>query len=267
MPAREQSDPPLSRPLIIAHRGASATHPENTLGAFEAAAAAGADLVEFDARLTADGVPVVLHDGDLGRTTDRTGLVHELTLEEVRAADASGERGTREGVPTLQEVLELLAPTGVGVDVEIKNLPGEPAFDSQRESILRATLDVLDRVAFPGPVLITSFNPSTVRRSRELAPHRPTGVLTFASGDLDAAMRVAEQAGHRWLLPHAVSLRHAGEAAVPEAHALGLLVGAWTVDDPEAIRSLLGWGVDAVATNDPATGVAVRDAMAGLDQA
>lgn len=259
MPSASDPDPTVSpgRPLVIAHRGSSATHPENTLASFRAAAERGADLVELDARVTADGVPLVLHDPDLARTTDRTGAVHELTLDQVRAARTEGG----EAVPTLAEVLEALAPTGVGVDVEIKNLPGEPSYDTPRESVLIATVELLAETAFPNPVLVSSFNPATVRRCRDLAPDLPTGLLTFASLDLDAAVRVAQEAGHRWILPHAIPLVEAGEGFVEEAHGRGLLVGTWTVDEPAAIAACFARGVDAVATNDPAMAVEVRDRL------
>ncbi|HEV2907291.1 MAG TPA: glycerophosphodiester phosphodiesterase family protein, partial [Actinomycetota bacterium] len=83
----------------MAHRGASVDAPENTLAAFEAAAAAGADLIEMDVRLTADDVAVVLHDADVGATTDGVGPVHTLTLREVKRLDASGGRGPAQEIP------------------------------------------------------------------------------------------------------------------------------------------------------------------------
>lgn len=251
---------PDGRPLVIAHRGDSVRHPENTLAAFAAAAEAGADLVELDVRLTADGVPVVLHDPDLSRTTDLSGPVHALTLAEVKQADASGGRGPRREVPTLAEVLALLEPTGTGVDAEIKNLPGEEAYDTPREACLEAALATLAEAAFPNPALITSFNPATVRRCREVAPEIATGLLTLAV-DLDAALLAAAEAGHAFLLPHAVPLMEAGEELVGQAHERGVAVGVWTVDDEAAMELFLSRGVDALATNDPALGVATRDRM------
>lgn len=249
------------RPLVIAHRGDSLRHPENTLASFAAAADAGADLVELDVRLTSDGVAVVLHDPDLSRTTDLAGPVHALTLGEVKRADASRGRGPRQEVPTLAEVLALLAPTGTGVDVEVKNLPGEEAYDTPREACLEATLETLAGAGFTNAVLVTSFNPATVRRCREVAPEVPTGLLTFASLDLDAALRLAAEAGHAVVLPHAVPLMEAREGLVASAHELGVAVGVWTVDEEDAMQMFLSWGVDALATNDAPLGVAVRDRM------
>lgn len=246
------------RPLVIAHRGDSVHHPENTLAAFAAAAEAGADLVELDVRLTSDGEAVVLHDPDLSRTTDLAGPVHAMTLAEVKGADASGGRGPRQEVPTLAEVLALLAPTGTGVDAEIKNLPGEEAYDTPREACLEAAVAAIADAAFPNPVLVTSFNPATVRRCREVEPRVATGLLTLAV-DLEAALRVAEEAGHAFLLPHAVPLMEAGEEIVSSSHDRGVAVGVWTVDDERAMEMFFSRGVDALATNDPALALATRD--------
>jgi glycerophosphoryl diester phosphodiesterase len=247
--------------LVVAHRGASSTTPENTLPAFEEAARAGADAVELDVRLTRDRVPVVLHDPDVSATTDGAGQVHTLTVEEVKRLDAGGG-GSRAEVPTLEEALRVIDRSGVGVDLEIKNIPGEEAFDSPDESVLTAVLESLDRVGFAGPVLVSSFNWITIEASRRLAPDIATGFLTVAAIDARAALDYARQQGHAFVLPHAVALVDAGEAFVHEAHAEGVRVGTWTVDDETTLERMFGWGVDAVASNDPALAVAVRDGVA-----
>jgi glycerophosphoryl diester phosphodiesterase len=247
--------------LVVAHRGASSTTPENTLPAFEEAARAGADVVELDVRLTRDGAPVVLHDPDVSATTDGKGPVHELTLAEVKRLDA-GSGHPRLEVPTLEEALEAIDRGGLGVDLEVKNIPGEPAFDSPEEATLEATLRALDRVGFGGPVLVSSFNWITIEACRRLAPDLVTGFLTVAAVDPRAALDYARQNGHDFVLPHAVALAGAEEAFVREAHADGLRVGTWTVDDEASLERLFGWNVDAVASNDPALAVAVRDRMA-----
>ena len=243
-------------PLVVAHRGASADEPENTLPAFEAAARAGADVIEFDLRLTADGVPVVLHDEDLSRTTDGAGLVRDTTLAEVKALDASGGRGARQEVPTLAEALEAIGPTGAGVDLEIKSLGGP---DPGPHDLLQASLAVLEAADFPGPVLVSSFNGLTLQRCRELAPGVPTGFLSAAAIDPVSALAYVHQAGYEFLLPQVESLLEAGPAFVEECHAAGIRLGTWTVDDEPTIEKLFGWGVDAVASNRPAVAVAVRD--------
>ena len=247
--------------LVVAHRGASAAEPENTLIAFEAALNAGADAVELDVRLTSDGVPVVLHDADVSASTDGSGFVHEMTLEQVKRLDASGGRGRSADVPTLAEALELIGDRG-GVDVEIKNLPGEPAFDSPREALLEATLEVLKASSFRGPVLVSSFNWITIERCKQLAPELPTGFLTIAAIDAHAALVYTRTAGHDFVLPQTPALLEAGESLVREAHEHGIRVGTWVADEESVLETLFRWGVDAVASNDPAAAVAVRERVA-----
>lgn len=252
--------PEQSWPLVVAHRGASAAYPENTLPAFEGAIDAGADLVELDVRLTADGVPVIMHDVDVSTTTDGEGFVHQLSLAEVRDLDASGGRTDRVGVPTLEEALDLLAGR-VGVNVEIKNLPGEPSFDSPAEAAAEAVVATLLGRAFPGPTLVSSFNWLSIERVRTLDGEIPTGFLTTAAIDPGAALVYARSAGHTHVLPQAPAVDAAGRGFVRQVHEAGLRLGTWTVDDPEAIERLFSWGVDAVATNDPAAAVPIRDRL------
>ena len=244
-------------PLVVAHRGASSTFPENTLEAFEGAIEAGADVIETDVRLTADGVAVVLHDADVSRRTDGSGFVSELTLSEVKRLDASGGGETRAEVPTLAEVLELVSGRA-GINLEIKNLPGEPGFDSPEEAAVTTALRELERTSFEGSVLVSSFNWLSIEKSRELAPDIPTGFLTIAGVAPSAALVYARREGHAYVLPHVTALLQAGEAFVTEAHADDVRVGTWTVDEPDIASRLFGWGVDAVATNDPETILAVR---------
>ena len=215
--------------------------------------------MELDIRLTADGVPVVMHDADVSRCTDGSGFVHEMDLAALKRLDASAGQGPKTEVPTLAEVLELVSGRA-GVNLEIKNIPGEPAYDSPREATVRAALDEVESAAFAGPVLVSSFNWITIERSRELAPDVPTGFLTLAAIDPDAALVYARSAGHAFVLPHAVALLHAGERFVSRAHEAALRVGTWTVDEPEALARFFSWGVDAVATNDPERAVRIRSA-------
>lgn len=247
-------------PLVVAHRGASATHPENTVEAFRRALEVGAQAVELDVRLTSDGFPVVLHDQDVSRTTDGTGLVHELSLAEIKGLDASGGKDPPAEVPTLGEVLDLVSGRA-GVNLEIKNIPGEASFESPREAVVEAALGELEATSFSGPVLISSFNWLSIERSRELAPDVPTGFLSVGAIDPAASLVYAREAGHAFVLPAVHALLSAGEGFVAQVHGAGLRVGTWTVDDPDLTRTLFTWGVDAVATNDPATAVVIRDEL------
>jgi glycerophosphoryl diester phosphodiesterase len=237
-----------SRPMVVAHRGASVEQPENTIAAFEAAIDAGADAVEFDVRMTVDGHAVVMHDPDVSRTTEGDGLVSDMTLEEIRKL----------GVPTLEEALGCLAGRA-SADIEIKNLPGEPDFTPEREPAVEATLDALDAVGFPGQVIVSSFNPASIAHSRALRPDVPTGLLTEFEVDAEEALVRATSQGHPWVLPFVLKVLEVGHGFANRIHVAGALLGVWIADDPETARRLFDLGADAVATNDPRTIVPIRD--------
>ena len=239
-------------PEIVAHRGAPSTRPENTLASFRAAIELGARIVEFDVRLTRDRVPVVIHDATVDRTTDGTGAVHELALEEIRGLDA----GDGERVPTLDEVLELLSGRAAAA-IEIKLLPGEPGFDAADDTVVRETHAALERSAFEGPALVMSFNPAWIDVSRSLDGTVPTGFLTTTIVPPAEALAYAAGNGHTMILPGTRALVPVGRALVDRAHAEGVRVGTWTVDEPAEVRELLAMGVDAIASNDPAMALGV----------
>src|SRR5688500_3693889 len=154
---RDHGFPPDAFPAIVAHRGASSTMPENTLASFDEAVRLGARIVEFDVRLSRDGVAVVMHDPRVERTTDGTGAVHELTSIELAAMNA-GSVQVPQRIPTLADVLDLLSGRA-GVAIEIKNLPGEPGFQGDQETLVDVTHAEIERCGFDGPVLLISFNP------------------------------------------------------------------------------------------------------------
>ena len=251
--------PPDFFPAIVAHRGASSTMPENTLASFEEAVRLGAQIVEFDVRLSRDGVAVVMHDPGVARTTDGTGAVHELASIELAALNA-GSPDAPERVPTLADVLDLLSGRA-GVAIEIKNLPDEPGFQAERETLVDVTHAEIDRGGFDGPILLISFNPRSIAASRSIAPAVPTGFLSTELVPPRDALAHARQEGHEMVLPAVTSLLAAGDAFVEDAHAAGLRVGTWTVDDADRVRALVARGVDAIASNDPAM------ALAALGQA
>src|SRR4051794_26170296 len=154
----------LRHVLVIAHRGASAQHPENTLAAFEGAAALGADWVELDVRRTRDEVLVVHHDPR---------LADGRTIVELAAAELPGT------VATLDAALDRCAARGLGVNVEIKSDAGEPDFDPEYRVAERVAA-MLTEPELPGPYLVTSFDWRCLRRVREVAPSVETGQLGFS---------------------------------------------------------------------------------------
>ena len=250
------------RPIVVAHRGASVEQPENTIEAFEAAIDAGADAVEFDVRLTSDGHAVVMHDPDVSRTTDGSGLLSSMTLRDVRGLKINRPGGGAAGVPTLGEALACLSGRAAA-DVELKDGLHEPGYVPTGTPALEATLEELDRAAFVGPVLLSSFDRATLRRSRARRPDVPTGLLTEAATDAASALRAAAADGHPWVLPFVAQVLEAGSRFAEEVHGIGMRLGVWIADDPGMARALFVSGVDAVATNDPRSIVAVRDEVVG----
>jgi glycerophosphoryl diester phosphodiesterase len=215
---------------VIAHRGASeAEPPGNTLPAFRAAAALGADWVELDVRRTADGGLAVHHDAELADGRPIVALA---------AADLPSE------VPSLAAALDACA--GMGVNVEIKNAPVDPDWDESR----RIADDVVRVLAGRDPegLLVTSFDPGTLDRVRALDRRLPTGLLVHPGLGLDDAVALAAERGHRAVHPWDPTVT---EALVSAAHRRGLAVNVWTVNDPGRMRTLAAWGVDGIITDRP----------------
>ncbi len=249
--------PGLVCPAIVAHRGASARFPENTLVAFAAAVKAGADMIELDVRLTADGVPVVMHDQDVAGTTDGSGLVNELELAQVKELSAGTFQRQRVSVPTLREALTLLRGRAA-VQIDIKNDPAESGFDGARQTLAGEVLRTLEGLRFAS-VIVSSENPQTVEWIRQQAPGVATGVEIEGEADLRLWLSYSADRGNAFLLPNAEAILSSGKELVDLAHTLGIQLDAWTVDDPGAMSELFSWGVDTIETNDPDMAVPIRD--------
>ena len=225
----------------IAHRGASQEAPENTLAAFRRALDAAAPAVEFDVQRTRDGRLVVIHDQTVDRTTDGRGPVSALTFEELRRLDAGrwfGPPFADERVPSVDEVLDLVRGRAF-VLLEIKN---GPVF---YEGIESQVADALRRHGMVEGALVMSFDHPAVRAMRAAAPEVATGIVYAARlADMVGAARAA---GANAVCPvwHLVTAD-----VVAEAHAAGLGVFPWTIDDEPAMRRCLEWGVDGVTSND-----------------
>jgi glycerophosphoryl diester phosphodiesterase len=247
---------------VIAHRGASGQLPENTLAAFRRAIELGADAIEFDVRLTRDGVPVVIHDPTVDRTTNGSGPVHSFTLAELRQLDA-GARFTLDGrtfpfrgrgwtPPTLEEVL--IAFPGVPLLIELKlAAPGEGvrrvlAADGCRRRVLLGST-----------------------RAEAVAPFRKEGFATAAS------VREARWLGRAGLAGGADQPRYAA-LCIPRwfnglpvpvtrlarlANEAGAVTHVWTVNDAATAERLWQAGIHGMITDDPAAMVAARAALAG----
>ncbi len=217
-------------PAIVGHRGAPRAAPENSLVACHAAVAQGAAWVEVDARLTADGVVVLRHDA---RLEDGSALVDQ------RAQDLSG-------LARLADLLEAL-PAGIGVDVELKALPGEPDHDPERR-LVDGVVDVVQAAA-PRPLLLTSFDLEAIRLARQRLPTVPTGFLYGGGLAAEPAAVIAAEAGASVVCPP-VSVPLDAQA-VKEVHHQGLALLVWTVNDPCKATALAEAGVDALCTDVP----------------
>ena len=253
----------VAKPLIVAHRGASIEEAENTLEAFDLAVGVGAGAVEFDVRITADGHAVVMHDPTLDRTTDGTGLVSSKTLAEVRASRITLTTGEVARVPTLAETLGLLSGRAA-VDVEIKNIPGEPDFDAERELAVEA----VHRSARRGGVrrrrhrvelqpAVDRREPCGAARDPDRAAHRvPRGGRGGAALRRRSGPRVgpARSSGRS-------SRRARGSPARSTTPACCSGRGS-PMTRPRRV-ALGNAGVDAVATNDPRRVVAAVAEAAG----
>lgn len=216
--------------LVIAHRGASARCPENTLAAFAEAGRLGADMVELDVRRTADGALAVHHDAH---------LADGRPVVDVPA------RSLPETVPLLDDALDACLP--MRVNVEIKNFPGEPDFDPDDVVAALVTQLVTERGEV-GRILVSSFNLAAIDAVRAAGGGLATGFLSLAGWDQFQALERAVERGHDALHPHFSAVT---SDLVREAHRLGVAVNVWTVDDPEIMRRLTDLGVDGLVTNVP----------------
>lgn len=219
-----------ARVLNIGHRGASKTFPENTLAAFRAACDAGADLCELDVQLSRDGAVVVIHDDTVDRTTNGRGAVANLTLAELKALDA----GRGERIPTLDEVFAATAGR-CGLNVELKIAGLEPQ-----------VAEIMRKHDATSTSMVSSFDWGALDAMRKLAPEIRAGVLAEKKPErmLEAAARM-----------HAYAINPRYDLVTPglctTAHERGFKVLVWTVDVPDAMRTLIDAGVDGIMTNYP----------------
>lgn len=261
---------PIHRPLIVAHRGASALAPENTIAAFERAIADGAEGIEFDVRLTKEGRAAVIHDATLERTCGRAGRVSELTIDELKQIDAGSwynaafptlaERAFRlETIPALEDTLDRLSKFEGTLYIELKSQGAETRM------LAKAVCNAVSASPLRPRVIVKSFDLSAISFVRENCSNIRTAAL-FAPRLMNVLrkdknlVRVAADLGADELSLHygLVTGRLMKKAAVH-----GLPVTIWTADRPLWIRRGASLGVKAIITNDPARLLAKRNALTG----
>lgn len=235
--AAHAHDTPLARPLVIAHRAAMGHAPENTLLGIRRALELGADGVEIDVQLCADGAPVLLHDALLERTTDGAGAVGAATVAQLRALDA----GEGEYVPTLAEALAAVDGRALLV-VELKTSPGDDV-EALSEAMLRE-IDAVDALHW---CWLWSFDPAVVAALAERAPHGARIAQLCFAPEAEVYRRCAE------LGLQGVAMHYSGctgeQVAACRAHGLASFV--WTANEPGEIGRLAGLGLTGIVGDYP----------------
>lgn len=237
--------PPLKLPRVIGHRGAATYAPENTLASLREARARGATWVEFDVKLSGDGVLMLMHDDSLKRTAGLDRLASAVHWTEISRLDVGSWMAARfadQRVPTLAEAITCLGDEDLGANVEIKPSPGREA------ETARATVEILRRhwpAHLPTP-LLSSFKDAALLAALEAAPEFPRAILIDGLED-DWRPR-AEAVGAAGVNTNGKKLT---EARATEIKAAGYLLSVYTINDPARARELVAMGVDCVITDSP----------------
>jgi glycerophosphoryl diester phosphodiesterase len=236
------------RPLVVAHRGSSGSAPENTMAAFRLAVTAGVDMIEFDVRMTRDFELVVHHDRSLGRTSDGSGRIWDLTLNDLRDTDAGSWHSRKfagERIPTLRQVLNEI-PVSVGLDIEVKT-----DGDRRRGVALPESVLLLVREARrEGSVVVSSFDHRFLRRLHHLDPSLRLGALLVPVRDgFRSPSQIARRTGAAMFICSRTQLR---ARHMRDARTAGLAVAVYGVNTPAELAAATHAGVDAVITDNPA---------------
>ena len=236
--------------LLAAHRGGALLWPENSLLAFRNAVALGADFIEFDVHLSKDGEVIVIHDPTLERTTMGSGPIKDRTVAELKALRLKDRTGavTDETVPTLDEVAAVAANGKRRMLLEIKVDPSRARYPGIEEKVLA----ILDRHGMAPSTVIMAFEASSWRRVRELRPDVATCALYSArmlgGTTLAAELETLRSAGVRYI---GVEHTAVDAAAVVQARAAGIWLGAWTVNDPAGMKRQIDSGAAILITDQP----------------
>jgi len=229
---------------VVGHRGAAKVEPENTLRGFRYAIELGVEYVECDVHLTKDGHLVVIHDETVNRTTNGSGRVSEMTLQEIRELDA----GKGERIPNIGEVLDLVK----GKVKLLLELKGEGVEEKAVEEVKRRGME--DQVVF------TSFHVERLKRVKEIDPDLKVGVIFGEPPSPEEMCRIALSVGACGV---GINHKHLTEEHVREAHQHGLEVRAWNPDTREEMLAAIEKGVDGVSSNRPDVLLSVRGTREG----
>ena len=239
--------------FVVGHRGALALAPENTIAAFESGLRVGVDAVEFDVQRTADGVPIVIHDDTLDRTTNGTGRVRDQTVAAIRPLDAGSHFAPRfagERVPSLGDLLEWARPRSVGLVLELKQ-PAPASAVHRDDGLVSSVLELVRSNNLLDRTLTISFDHPSIAQLLVQEPAARTALLTDGPALVDPLAPVRAVPGTlglhvRW--PWVSVALSAG------AHAAGMHVHAWGLGRPisvDAVRRLVAFGVDSLSADAP----------------
>ncbi len=234
-----------SAPLVIAHRGASTYAPENTIAAFEIAVQMGADAIELDTMMTADSIPIVIHDQSLERTTNGSGSVSAKTVAEIKLLDAGSMFDARfagEKISTLEEVFSTVGKK-ILINVELKN------YASPFDLLPEVVVDLVREARLSDRVLLSSFNPIALIKAKR-ASDRIRRAALIGSGP-KIVRGIIEGFTDYFALHPEVSLVNQG--MVDRHHDAGHKVNVWNVNEESVMMKLLSMGVDGLITDTPDT--------------
>lgn len=246
----------MKRPLIIAHRGASAYAPENTMSSFLKAIDMKSDGIELDVHMTKDKALVVCHDEKVDRTTNGKGFVKDFTLAEIKKLDAGcwfGEEFKEEKIPLLKEVLDIIKDSNILLNIELKNAP------ILYEGIEEKTVEMICNYNMEDRVIISSFNHYSLMEVKRINPKIKTGAL-YMAGLVEPwiyAKRINADALHplfyNLMAPEFVKGCFENE----------IMLNPFTVDDERYISALVKLKINGIITNYPDRAIKIRDNMGG----
>lgn len=231
---------------VMAHRGFSGMYPENTMLAFRKAAEAGADGIELDVHTTADGVLVIHHDECIDRTTDGTGRICDMTLDQLRQYNAAARWDGRYGfqpIPTFEEYCQWAAGEDLFTNIEIKT------DNTYYPDIEQQVWDMICHYGLQDRVMFSSFNHVTLLKLRRIAPQVDVGALILPEGGVrvrpgDFCRETGFQAYHP-------SLEILNDENVANCKQAGIAINVWTVNDMAGLEQLGDWDCEGVITNYP----------------
>lgn len=236
------------RCIVIAHRGASAYYPENTMAAFEAAVQMNAEMIEIDVMMSKDRVPVVFHDGSLNKHTDGKGPLKNFTIDQLKEMDAGSwydEKFTGERIPTLEEVLEF-ASGRIALNIEIKT---ESVTDELRDGVEERSLKLVKKCKMENHVLFSSFDYRAVGHLKELDPGIPVALLynKHLSGSCKPSELIKKYRANAFNCSYfqLTKKRH------NDLQANNIPTLIYTVDKKKRMKKLLERGVRGIFTNKP----------------